>query len=91
MQKEKITAKNAQIKFDDGSTYNGPIKKNRISGEGKLTLNDGTEYDCKFKGNKFVLKISKTNRTYIKISFKKGLVQPQIKIKGYKMVSSRDK
>ena len=82
--KKKITAKSAQIKFKDGSTYNGPIKKNRISGEGKLTLNDGTEYDCKFKGNKCILKISKTNRTYIKISFKKGIsVQPQIKIKGY--------
>ena len=82
--KKKITAKIAQIKFNDGSIYKGPIKKNRISGEGKLTLNDGTTYDCKFKGNKCIQKISKINRTYIKLSFKKGIdVKPQIKIKGY--------
>ena len=81
--KKKITVKNAEVKFDDGSIYNGPIKKNKISGKGKLTLNDGTVYEGKFKSNKFVNKISKNSRTYIKLNLKKGInVQNQMKVKG---------
>ena len=81
--KKKITVKNAEVKFDDGSIYNGPIKKNRISGKGKLTLNDGTVYEGKFKSNKFVKKINKKNRTYIKLNLKKGInVQNQMKVSG---------
>ena len=81
--KEKITVKNAEVKFNDGSIYNGPIKKNKISGNGKLTLNDGTVYEGKFKSNKFVKKINKKNRTYIKLNMKKGIdVQNQMKIPG---------
>ena len=81
--KKKITVKNAEVKFDDGSIYNGPIKKNKISGKGKLILNDGTVYEGKFKSNKFVKKINKKNRTYIKLSLKKGInVQNQMKVSG---------
>ena len=81
--KSKITVKNAEVKFDDGSIYNGPIKKNKISGKGKLILNDGTVYEGKFKGNKFIKKINKKNRTYIKLDFKKGLdVKNQMKVTG---------
>ena len=36
--KNKITVKNAEVKFNDGSIYNGPIKKNKTNGNGKLTL-----------------------------------------------------
>ena len=81
--KKKITVKNAEVKFDDGSIYNGPIKKNKISGKGKLILSDGTVYEGKFKSNKFVNKISKNSRTYIKLNLKKGInVQNQMKVKG---------
>ena len=81
--KKKITVKNAEVKFDDGSIYNGPIKKNKMSGKGKLTLNDGTIYEGKFKSNKFVNKINKNSRTYIKLNLKKGInVQNQMKVKG---------
>ena len=81
--KKKITVKNAEVKFDDGSIYNGPIKKNKISGKGKLILNDGTVYEGKFKSNKFVKKINKKNRTYIKLNLKKGInVQNQMKVSG---------
>mgnify|MGYP001364510049 FL=1 len=81
--KKKITVKNAEVKFDDGSTYIGPIKKNKLSGKGKLTLNDGTVYEGKFKSNKFVNKVNKKNRTYIKLDLKKGInVQNQIKVSG---------
>ena len=51
--KNKISTKNAEVKFDDGSIYQGPIKKNKINGKGKLTLNDGSVYEGKFKSNKF--------------------------------------
>ena len=30
--KIKISTKNAEVKFDDGSIYQGPIKKNKING-----------------------------------------------------------
>ncbi len=81
--KKKITVKNAEVKFDDGSIYNGPIKKNKISGKGKLILSDGTVYEGKFKSNKFVNKISKNSRTYIKLNLKKGInVENQMKVKG---------
>ena len=81
--KKKITTKNAEVKFDDGSIYQGPIKKNKINGKGKLTLKDGTVYEGKFKSNKFVKKINKKNRTYIKLSLKKGInVQNQMKVSG---------
>ena len=81
--KKKITVKNAEVKFDDGSIYIGPIKKNKLSGKGKLTLNDGTVYEGKFKSNKFVNKVNKKNRTYIKLDLKKGIkVQNQIKVSG---------
>ena len=81
--KKKITVKNAEVKFDDGSIYNGPIKKNKMSGKGKLTLNDGTVYEGKFKSNKFVKKINKKNRTFIKLDLKKGInVQNQMKVTG---------
>ena len=81
--KKKITVKNAEVKFDDGSIYIGPIKKNKISGKGKLTLKDGTVLEGKFKSNKFVNKVNKKNRTYIKLDLKKGIkVQNQIKVSG---------
>ena len=81
--KKKITVKNAEVKFDDGSIYIGPIKKNKINGKGKLTLKDGTVFEGKFKSNKFVNKINKKNRTYIKLDLKKGInVQNQIKVSG---------
>ena len=81
--KKKITVKNAEVKFDDGSIYIGPIKKNKISGKGKLTLKDGTVFEGKFKSNKFVNKVNKKNRTYIKLDLKKGInVQNQIKVSG---------
>ena len=83
LKKKKITVKNAEVKFDDGSIYNGPIKKNKISGKGKLTLNDGTVYEGKFKSNKYVKKINKKTRTYIKLNLKKGInVQNQMKVTG---------
>ena len=28
--KKKISTKNAEVKFDDGSIYQGPIKKNKV-------------------------------------------------------------
>ena len=81
--KNKITIKNAEIKFDDGSIYQGPIKKNKISGKGKLILKDGTKFEGKFKSNKFVKKINKKNRTYIKLSLNKGInVQQKMKVTG---------
>ena len=81
--KKKITVKNAEVKFDDGSIYIGPIKKNKINGKGKLTLKDGTVFEGKFKSNKFVNKVNKKNRTYIKLDLKKGInVQNQIKVSG---------
>ena len=81
--KSKITVKNAEVKFDDGSIYNGPIKKNKINGKGKLTLKDGTVYEGKFKSNKFVQKINKKNRTFIKLNLKKGInIQNQMKVSG---------
>ena len=46
--KKKISTKNAEVKFDDGSIYQGPLKKNKISGEGKLILKDGTKFEGKF-------------------------------------------
>ena len=81
--KNKITVKNAQVKFDDGSIYNGPIKKNKINGNGKLILKDGTVYEGKFKSNKFIKKISKKERTFIKLNLTKGInIQNQIKVRG---------
>ena len=81
--KKKITLKDAEVKFDDGSIYQGPIKKNKINGKGKLTLKDGTVFEGKFKSNKFVNKVNKKNRTYIKLDLKKGInVQNQIKVSG---------
>ena len=59
--KKKISTKNAEVKFDDGSIYQGPIKKNKINGNGKLILKDGTKFEGKFKSNKFVEKINKKN------------------------------
>ena len=83
LKKKKITVKNAEVKFDDGSIYIGPIKKNKINGKGKLTLKDGTVFEGKFKSNKFVNKVNKKNRTYIKLDLKKGInVQNQIKVSG---------
>ena len=81
--KKKISTKNAEVKFDDGSIYQGPIKKNKISGKGKLILNDGTKFEGKFKSNKFVEKINKKNRIYIKVNFKKPInVQNQMRVTG---------
>ena len=81
--KNKITVKNAKVKFNDGSIYNGPIKKNKIHGNGKLILKDGTLYEGKFKSNKFIKKISKKERTFIKLNLKKGInIQNQIKVRG---------
>ena len=81
--KNKITVKNAEVRFQDGSIYNGPIKKNKINGNGKLTFKDGTVYEGKFKSNKFVKKFGKKNRTFIRLNFKKGInLQNQIKVKG---------
>ena len=81
--KSKITTKNAEVKFDDGSIYQGPIKKNKMSGKGKLILKDGTVYEGKFKSNKFVKKINKKNRTFIKLNFKKPVnIQNQMKVSG---------
>ena len=81
--KKKISTKNAEVKFDDGSIYQGPIKKNKINGKGKLTLKDGTVYEGKFKSNKFMQKINKKNRTFIKLNFKKPVnIQNQMKVSG---------
>ena len=81
--KEKITVKNAEVIFNDGTIYNGPIKKNKFNGKGKLTLKDGTIFEGKFKSNKFIKKINKKNRTYIKLDLKKGIdVSNQIKVTG---------
>ena len=81
--KKKISTKNAEVKFDDGSIYQGPLKKNKISGEGKLILKDGTKFEGKFKSNKFVEKINKKNRIYIKVNFKKPInIQNQMKVTG---------
>ena len=81
--KNKITVKNAKVKFNDGSIYNGPIKKNKIHGNGKLILKDGTLYEGKFKSNKFIKKISKKERTFIKLNLTKGInIQNQIKVRG---------
>ena len=81
--KIKISTKNAEVKFDDGSIYQGPIKKNKINGNGKLILKDGTKFEGKFKSNKFVEKINKKNRIYIKVNFKKPInVQNQMKVTG---------
>jgi len=79
--KKKITVKNAEVKFDDGSIYNGPIKKNKMSGKGKLTLNDGTVYEGKFKSNKFIQKFDKKSRIFIKFNFKKPInIKNQMKV-----------
>ena len=81
--KKKISTKNAEIKFDDGSIYQGPIKKNKINGNGKLTLKNGSVFKGKFKSNKFVEKINKKNRIYIKVNFKKPInVQNQMRVTG---------
>ena len=81
--KNKISTKNAEVKFDDGSIYQGPIKKNKINGNGKLILKDGTKFEGKFKSNKFVEKINKKNRIYIKVNFKKPInVQNQMRVTG---------
>ena len=81
--KKKISTKNAEVKFDDGSIYQGPIKKNKISGKGKLILNDGTKFEGKFKSNKFVEKINKKNRIFIKVNFKKPInIKNQMKVSG---------
>ena len=81
--KKKISTKNAEVKFDDGSIYQGPIKKNKINGNGKLILKDGTKFEGKFKSNKFVEKINKKNRIYIKVNFKKPInVQNQMRVTG---------
>ena len=81
--KKKISTKNAEVSFDDGSIYQGPMKKNKISGEGKLILKDGTKFEGKFKSNKFVEKINKKNRIYIKVNFKKPInVQNQMRVTG---------
>ena len=81
--KKKITLKDAEVKFDDGSIYQGPIKKNKINGKGKLILADGTKFEGKFKSNKFVQKINRKNRTYIKFNFKKPIqIQNQMKVPG---------
>ena len=81
--KNKISSKNAEVKFDDGSIYQGPIKKNKINGNGKLILKDGTKFEGKFKSNKFVEKINKKNRIYIKVNFKKPInVQNQMRVTG---------
>jgi len=81
--KKKISTKNAEVKFDDGSIYQGPIKKNKINGNGKLTLKNGSVFKGKFKSNKFVEKINKKNRIYIKVNFKKPInVQNQMRVTG---------
>ena len=81
--KKKISTKNAEVKLEDGSIYQGPIKKNKINGNGKLILKDGTKFEGKFKSNKFVEKINKKNRIYIKVNFKKPInVQNQMKVTG---------
>ena len=81
--KTKLNLKNAVVKFEDGSIYTGPIKKNKFSGKGKLTLKDGTVYEGKFKSNKFIHKKNKKNRTLIKLNLKKGIkVNNQIKVQG---------
>ena len=81
--KKKISTKNAEVKFDDGSIYQGPIKKNKLNGNGILTLKDGSVFKGKFKSNKFVEKINKKNRIYIKVNFKKPInVQNQMKVTG---------
>ena len=84
LKKTKVSLKNAEVTFKDGSVYIGPIKKNRLSGKGRLTISDGTAYEGKFKGNKLIIKNNKRERTYIKVDFgKKGIsVQPQIKVRG---------
>ena len=81
--KKKITTKNAEVKFDDGSIYQGPIKKNKINGKGKLTLKDGSVYEGKFKSNKFVKKFDKKSRIFIKFNFKKPInIKNQMKVTG---------
>ena len=81
--KKKISTKNAEVKFDDGSIYQGPIKKNKINGNGKLILKDGTKFEGKFKSNKFVEKINKKNRIFIKVNFKKPInIKNQMKVSG---------
>ena len=81
--KNKISTKNAEVKFDDGSIYQGPIKKNKINGKGKLTLNDGSVYEGKFKSNKFVQKFDKKSRVFIKLNFKKPInIKNQMKVTG---------
>ena len=81
--KNKITVKNAEVRFSDGSIYNGPIKKNKINGKGKLTTPNGTVYEGKFKRNKFVNKISRKNRNLVKLDLNKGItVENQMKVPG---------
>ena len=83
IQKNKITVKNAEVRFIDGSIYNGPIKKNKINGKGKLTTPDGTVYEGKFKRNKFANKISRKNRNLVKLDLNKGItVENQMKVPG---------
>ena len=54
-----------------------------MNGKGKLILSDGTVYEGKFKSNKFINKISRKNRTFIKLDLKKGIkVENQIKVQG---------
>ena len=81
--KKKITVNIAELKFGDGSIYEGPIKKNKVNGKGKLTLKDGQVFEGKFKSNKLVIKINKRNRTFIKLNFKKPVdIQNQMKVSG---------
>ncbi len=81
--KTKLTLKEAKVNFEDGSIYVGPLRKNKLHGKGKLTLPDGTVYEGKFKSNKFTDKISRKNRTLIKVNLKKGIkVENQMKVKG---------
>ena len=81
--KKKISTKNAEVSFDDGSIYQGPMKKNKISGEGKLILKDGTKFEGKFKSNRFIEKINRKNRIFIKVNFKKPIkIENQMKVPG---------
>ena len=83
LSKKKISLKNAEVKFNDGSNYVGPIRKNKLHGKGKLVLPDGTIFEGKFKSNKFVKKHSRKTRTFVKIDLKKGIVlENQMKVAG---------
>ena len=83
LKKNKATVKSAEVKFNDGSIYIGPLKKNKLHGNGKLILANGKVYEGKFKSNKFTDKVNKKNRTTIKVDLKKGIkVRNQIKVPG---------